>query len=81
MNNNKNSMRVFKVIDSSDKENNISDFKYYSIAEVAEILRMEEGTIRNRRWRGDAMPLSVRVGRRRLFPSREFHEWLYENRI
>ena len=43
---------------------------FYTIEEMAELLRVRPGTVRNRLWRGDkTLPPSVRNGRRRLFPS------------
>lgn len=42
---------------------------FYTIEEVAELLRFRLATVRNRLWRGDTtLPPSVRNGRRRLFP-------------
>jgi excisionase family DNA binding protein len=46
-----------------------------TIDEIAQILRMSIGTVRNRLSRGDAMPPSLRVGRRRLFPEQSLHRW------
>ena len=50
--------------------------EYLSVEEVAEALRIEIGTARNRLSRGDPMPPSVKVGRRRLFPADELEKWL-----
>jgi len=52
--------------------------KYFTIQDLSELLHMQEGTIRNRLWRGDPMPPSVRIGRRRLFRSDLFYEWMTE---
>ena len=44
---------------------------FYTIEEMAELLRVRPGTVRNRLWRGDTtLPPSVRNGRRRLVPCR-----------
>jgi DNA-binding transcriptional MerR regulator len=49
---------------------------FYTIDEVADLLRVRPGTIRNRLWRGDAtLPPSVRNGRRRLFPVVGYADW------
>lgn len=46
-----------------------------TIEEIAQILRMSIGTARNRLSRGDEMPPSLRVGRRRLFPEQSLYRW------
>jgi DNA-binding transcriptional MerR regulator len=49
---------------------------FYTIEEVAELLRVRPGTVRNRLWRGDStLPPSVRNGRRRLFPVADYIVW------
>ena len=49
---------------------------FYTIEEVAELLRVRPGTVRNRLWRGDStLPPSVRNGRRRLFPVADYIAW------
>jgi excisionase family DNA binding protein len=49
---------------------------FYTIEEVAELLRVRPGTVRNRLWRGDStLPPSVRNGRRRLFPVADYVAW------
>jgi hypothetical protein len=49
---------------------------FYTVDEVAELLRIRPGTIRNRLWHGDAtLPPSVRNGRRRLFPVAAYAAW------
>ena len=40
----------------------------YTIQELAHTLRLQPGTVRNKLSRGEDLPRSVRVGRRRLFP-------------
>jgi len=49
---------------------------FYTIDEMAELLRVRPGTVRNRLWRGDAtLPPSIRNGRRRLFPAAAYAAW------
>lgn len=50
--------------------------KLLTVEELAQELRVTTGTIRNRLSRGDDLPPSIRVGRRRLFPSAELEKWL-----
>ena len=51
---------------------------FYTVAEVADALRVSAGTIRNKLSRGEGadLPPSVRLGGRRLFPQEQFHAWL-----
>jgi excisionase family DNA binding protein len=49
--------------------------RFYTIEEIAHLLRMSAGTARNRLSRGDDMPPSMRVGRRRLFPQTAVYHW------
>jgi excisionase family DNA binding protein len=48
----------------------------YTIPELAQALRLQPGTIRNKLSRGEDMPRSIQVGRRRLFPENEVETWL-----
>ena len=48
----------------------------YTIQELANTLRLQPGTIRNKLSRGEDLPRSVRVGRRRLFPEDAVEAWL-----
>lgn len=49
---------------------------FYTVAEMAELLRVHSGTIRNRLWlRADSLPPSMTIGRRRLFPLAEYEAW------
>ena len=49
---------------------------FYTIDEMAELLRVSPGTVRNRLWRRDkTLPPSVRNGRRRLFPVTAYAAW------
>lgn len=52
--------------------------KYLTYGQVADLLCMSTGGLRNRMSRGELMPPSVKVGRRRLFPESELHKWLAE---
>lgn len=49
---------------------------YLTVEELAEKLRMSVGTCRNRISRGDEMPPSLKVGRRRLFPEDSLEDWI-----
>jgi hypothetical protein len=49
---------------------------FYTVDEIAELLRIRPGTVRNRLSRRDrALPPSVVIGRKRLFPLREYELW------
>lgn len=48
----------------------------YTIQELAHALRLRPGTVRNKLSRGEDMPRSVLVGRRRLFPEDAVEAWL-----
>ena len=48
----------------------------YTTGELADALRMKPGTLRNKLSRGEDLPPSIRVGRRRLFPKAQFEAWL-----
>lgn len=52
-----------------------------TVTELADFLHMDVGTIRNRLSRGDPMPPSCSVGRRRLFPRGELDAWLKERLV
>lgn len=54
----------------------MSDSEYLTIEEVSKRLHINVGTARNRLSRGDPMPPSCKIGRRRLFPSKELEKWL-----
>lgn len=49
--------------------------RFYTVEEIAQLLHMSAGTARNRLSRGDDMPPSMRVGRRRLFPQTTTYNW------
>jgi excisionase family DNA binding protein len=48
----------------------------YTVQELANTLRLQPGTVRNKLSRGDDLPRSVLVGRRRLFPEDAVEDWL-----
>jgi excisionase family DNA binding protein len=48
----------------------------YTIQELAHALRLQPGTVRNKLSRGEDMPRSVLIGRRRLFPEDAVEAWL-----
>lgn len=48
----------------------------YTIQELAHTLRLQPGTVRNKLSRGEDLPKSVVVGRRRLFPEQAVEAWL-----
>jgi len=49
---------------------------YLTLEQVSERMHIKAGTARNRLSRGEPMPPSVKVGRRRLFPEDEFDRWM-----
>lgn len=49
---------------------------YLTVDEMSELLHMSPGTARNRLSRGEPMPPSIKIGRRRLFPVNELDKWL-----
>lgn len=53
--------------------------KYLTYEEAAYVLCMSAQGLRNRWSKGEPMPPSIRVGRRRLFPESELHKWLAEH--
>lgn len=55
-----------------------SSERYLTYEQAAALLCMSTGGLRNRMSRGESMPPSVKVGRRRLFPETELHKWLAE---
>ena len=48
----------------------------YTIQELAQTLRLQPGTVRNKLCRGEDLPRSVVIGRRRLFPEDAVKDWL-----
>ena len=53
-----------------------SDTQLLTVTELADVLHMDVGTIRNRLSRGEPMPPSVKIGRRRLFPAQDLSNWI-----
>jgi hypothetical protein len=50
---------------------------FYTVEEIAELLRIRPGTVRNRLSRRDCdMPPSIVIGRRRLFPLAGYEVWI-----
>lgn len=52
--------------------------KFMTISDVARELHISLGTARNRISKNELMPPSIRVGRKRLFPTTEFEKWVNE---
>lgn len=50
--------------------------RLYTVQELADAIRLRPGTIRNRLSRGEDLPRSILVGRRRLFPQDGVESWL-----
>jgi excisionase family DNA binding protein len=49
---------------------------FYTVEEIAELLKVHPETIRNRLWlRANSLPPSMTIGRRRLFPFAEYEAW------
>jgi len=50
--------------------------EFYTVEEIAELLRIRPGTVRNRlSQRAGDLPPSIVNGRRRLFPPRDYERW------
>jgi hypothetical protein len=50
--------------------------EFYTVEEMAELLRIRPGTVRNRLLhRSEDVPPSVVIGRRRLFPVSGYEDW------
>jgi len=49
---------------------------WLTLEQVSERMHIKAGTARNRLSRGEPMPPSVKVGRRRLFPEDTFERWM-----
>jgi hypothetical protein len=51
--------------------------EFYTIEEIAELLRVRPGTVRNRLSRRDRnLPPSIAIGRRRLFLVADYDVWI-----
>jgi hypothetical protein len=49
---------------------------FYTVTEMADMLRVRPGTVRNRLLRRDnSVPPSTTIGRRRLFPLEAYEVW------
>jgi excisionase family DNA binding protein len=55
--------------------------EFLTIEEVASYLHISKSTLRNKIYKDDDLPENFRVGRRRLFPKREFSMWVREKRL
>lgn len=49
---------------------------FYTVDEVAALLRMAPATVRNKLCRDGDLPPNLCIGRRRLFPRDQFEAWL-----
>ena len=50
---------------------------FYTVEEIAALLRVQVSAVRNRLSRGDpTLPPSLRVGGRRLFPVAAYEKWI-----
>jgi hypothetical protein len=50
---------------------------FYTVEEIADLLRIRPGTVRNRLFRrADLLPPSIVIGRRRLFPLSDYEVWV-----
>ena len=49
---------------------------YLTIEEISEHLHISVGTASNRIAQGMKMPPSVKIGKRRLFPEKQFEAWM-----
>jgi excisionase family DNA binding protein len=49
---------------------------FYTVDEVAALLRIAPATVRNKLCRSEDLPPSLCIGRRRLFPRDQFEAWL-----
>jgi excisionase family DNA binding protein len=50
---------------------------FYTIEEIAELLRVRPGTVRNRLSQRDRnLPSSIAIGRRRLFVEADYEVWI-----
>jgi predicted DNA-binding transcriptional regulator AlpA len=50
--------------------------EFYTVEEIAELLRIRPGTVRNRlSRRARDLPPSITIGRRRLFPLLDYEQW------
>ncbi len=51
--------------------------EFYTVDEIAELLRVRPGTVRNRLlYRVRELPRSIVIGRRRMFPRSDYEIWI-----
>jgi hypothetical protein len=56
--------------------------EFYTVEEIAELLRIRPGTVRNRlSQRNRDVPPSIVIGRRRLFSVSEYELWIQYRRL
>lgn len=55
---------------------NLEQERFFSLKEIAGKLHISVGTARNRISRGEAMPPSIKIGRRHIYLESEFLAWL-----
>jgi|GEM_PF-4357482 len=55
---------------------NLEQERFFSLKEISEKLHISIGTARNRISRGEAMPPSIKIGRRHIYLESEFLTWL-----
>jgi predicted DNA-binding transcriptional regulator AlpA len=55
--------------------------EFLTIEEVADYLHISKYTLRNKIYKCDDLPENFRIGRRRLFPKKEFQMWVREKRL
>ena len=56
--------------------------EFYTVEEIAELLRVRPGTVRNRiSQRTRDVPPSIVIGRRRLFPLSDYEMWIKQRRF
>jgi excisionase family DNA binding protein len=54
---------------------------YLTLREAAMGMRISDKTLRNKISRKESnLPSSFRIGRKRLFPTREYYEWIQKQR-
>jgi len=54
---------------------------YLTLREAALGMHISEKTLRNKMSSGKSdLPISFRIGRKRLFPKREYNEWIQKQR-
>jgi len=54
--------------------------EYYDTKDISSFLHISVNTLRNKLSRCDNLPPSFRIGRKRLFPCKEFNDWLIKQK-